>query len=343
MGQEEVFCVHPLRHGPQVRGAALAIKNLWRHSAVPVWSHDRMHRRMHDDIHSFRQQLDLIGGRVCARLRKHVVGCVTPDHEAAGGRIHAIGGVARDVGGSDRADLHIAKRPDNLRLLRCLECDQVGQFSRSASEADVAAAFNPPLGNFAGLQERIANMRDEFLTADGKAELRRHVAAAHDVEHWPPRIPGPAVEHDIGEALGVIRVHMGEENSVELDRGYVELREPHIGPAPGIDQQLHGAALVAVVSEADQGACARLPVEDCRAALRAGQRDEKTRSSFRRWHDGRDPKADDRRRNGKSFHVFTPQSAVLLSDTERPIGKWCKALLALHVNSRQRGHLIALR
>jgi hypothetical protein len=132
-------------------------------------------------------------------------------------------------------NLHIAKRPDDLRLLRCLEGDQVGQFSRSASKADVAAAFNPSLGDFAGLQERIANMRDEFLTADGKAELRRNIAATQNVELWPPRIPGPAVEHDIGEALGVIRVHMGEENSVELHRGYVELREPHIGPAPGID------------------------------------------------------------------------------------------------------------
>ena len=79
------------------------------------------------------------------------------------------------------------------------------------------------------------------------------------------------MEHDIGEALGMIRVHMSEENSVELHRGHVELREPHVGPTPGIDQQFHGAALVAVVSEADQGACARLPVEDCRAALRAGR------------------------------------------------------------------------
>ncbi len=186
------------------------------------------------------------------------------------------------MGGPDRADLHIAKRPDNLRLLGCLEGDQVGQFSRPANEADVAAAFNPPLGNFARLQECIGNMRDEFLTADGKAELRRHVAAAHDVELWPPRIPGPAVEHDIGEALSVIRVHMSEENSVELHRRYVELRQPHVGAAPGIDQQLHGAALVAVVSEADQGARTRLAVEGCGAALRAGQRDEKARGSFRR-------------------------------------------------------------
>jgi hypothetical protein len=97
-----VLRLHPLRHGTQVRGAALAIENLRRHSAVPVGSHDRMHRRMHDDIHTFCQELNLIGGRVRARLRQHVVGRVAPDHHAAGGRIHAIGGVAGDVGGSDR-------------------------------------------------------------------------------------------------------------------------------------------------------------------------------------------------------------------------------------------------
>jgi len=50
-----------------------------------------------------------------------------------------------------------------------------------------------------------------ILTANGKAELRRHVGATHDVELGPPRIPGPAVVQEIGEALGVIRVHMSEE------------------------------------------------------------------------------------------------------------------------------------
>ena len=145
---------------------------------------------------------------MCARLREHIVGCVAPDYHAASGRIYAIGGVARDVGGSNRAHLHIAKRPDSLRLLRRLEGDHVGQLSGSANEADVAAAFNPPLCNFAGLHECIANMRNELLTAYGKAELRCYVGAAHDVELWTPRIPGPAVLHDVGETLGMIRVHM---------------------------------------------------------------------------------------------------------------------------------------
>ena len=70
---------------------------------------------------------------MCARLRQHVVGCVTADHHAARGRFYAIGGVTGDVGRSDRADLHIAKRPNDLRVFRCLEGDQVGQFRRSAT------------------------------------------------------------------------------------------------------------------------------------------------------------------------------------------------------------------
>ena len=101
------------------------------------------------------------------------------------------------------------------------------------------------------------------------------------------------------------KVHMSKKKSVQLHRSYVELREPHVGPTPGIDQQLHGSAIVAVIPEADQSACTGLPIKGCGTALRSGQGDEETRSSFRRRRDGRDPNAaHDRRRNKKSLHVY---------------------------------------
>src|SRR6195256_7060984 len=48
VSQKEVLCIHPLRHGAEIGGVALAIIDLRRHSTVAVRPHHRMHRRVHD-------------------------------------------------------------------------------------------------------------------------------------------------------------------------------------------------------------------------------------------------------------------------------------------------------
>ena len=53
--------------------------------------------------------------------REAVVAGVAADHNAAGRRVDAIGGVSRDMGGADRADPHVAGGPDTLRLVLWLE------------------------------------------------------------------------------------------------------------------------------------------------------------------------------------------------------------------------------
>src|SRR3954452_21277422 len=105
--------------------------------------------------------------------------------------------MAWDVGGADRADLDVTQRPDRLRLVLGREGDDVRQFHRPAGQTNRAAAFRAPLGDLAGLQEDIADMRDEFLAAHGKAECRHRIGAADDVELWSLRIPDPTMLNNV--------------------------------------------------------------------------------------------------------------------------------------------------
>ena len=60
MGKHELFRAVALRRRPEVRGRALAVKGIRIHVAAHPRSHDRMNRRMHDDVSAFGQLFHLI-------------------------------------------------------------------------------------------------------------------------------------------------------------------------------------------------------------------------------------------------------------------------------------------
>src|SRR5205823_14694060 len=96
----------PLFHRPEVASYALAIKRLVWKSTASVGAQDGVHCRMHDDIGSLRQLLNLIGCRVRARRRRRIVAGVPADHDASGRSVHAKGGMPGDVSRPDCADLY---------------------------------------------------------------------------------------------------------------------------------------------------------------------------------------------------------------------------------------------
>ena len=61
MSQHEMLRARTLGHGAEIRGGALAVISVRKHSAALLRSHDGMDRRMHDDISPVGQPLHLIG------------------------------------------------------------------------------------------------------------------------------------------------------------------------------------------------------------------------------------------------------------------------------------------
>ena len=215
----------------------MAIEDRRRHAAVAVRAHHRMDGRMHDHVRALGERLDLRGGGRRTRRGQCVVARVAADHHAAGRRIDAIGGVARDVGGTHRADLHVAEQPDGLRFVLRLE----GAYVRERS----GAACKPPLvlghalRDFTGLDRGIGDVSDELLATHRDAELRRCVIAAHHVDLRAGREDHPAMLDEIDEAFAVIVVHVGEEDSVDLQRQNVGLRETQKRATPRIELEPH--------------------------------------------------------------------------------------------------------
>ena len=90
---------------------------------------------MHDHIGALGQSFDLFGCRRRSRRQRHVVAGISSDHHAAGRRIHAIRGMAGNMGGTDSAHFNVAGRPHNLRLVFCLKGDRVDQVRGAAGGA----------------------------------------------------------------------------------------------------------------------------------------------------------------------------------------------------------------
>src|SRR4029453_14979773 len=86
------------------------------------------------------------------------------------------------------------------------------------------------------------------------------VRTADHIELWSLEVP--TQHHDVSEALRVISVHVRKENCIQLWRGHVDLREPHVRTAAGIELQFCGAAIVAVVTVTHKGSRASLTVEN---------------------------------------------------------------------------------
>jgi len=117
------------------------------------------------------------------------------------------------------AHFDIALRPHNLRLVFCLKCDRVDQVRRAACGAffDLGMA----LGDFAGLNERIRDVRGEFLTADGETQSRNGVRSANRVDLGAGAEKHPAQRYEIGKPFGVVIVHVREEDRIQLLGRYV--------------------------------------------------------------------------------------------------------------------------
>ena len=189
-----------------------------------------MHGRVHDDVGALGELLDLGGGGGHARRRGRVVAGIAADHHAAGRRIHAIGGMARDMGGADRAHLDVARRPDRLRLVPRIEGHDICHGGGSAFQA--SRILGASLRDLAGRNEGLADMRDEFPAADGEAERRGGVAAAHHVELRRGGGELPAMLEQVDQSFAVVRMHVGDEHRIELAGLDADLREPERGPRP---------------------------------------------------------------------------------------------------------------
>src|SRR5207247_3692971 len=140
--------------------------------------------------------------------REHIVACVAADHHTSSWRVYAIGRMARSVSRPNRADFHVTGRPDDLRLVLRLEGDHIGQIGRPARET--RAVLGAPLGDFAGLEECIANMRGIFAATVGEPLRRYGICAANDVDLRPLKVP--TQHHDVGKALRVISMHVRKED-----------------------------------------------------------------------------------------------------------------------------------
>ena len=59
---------------------------------------------------------------------------------------------------------------------------------------------------------------DELPAAHGEPQRRYDIGTADHVDLWPRRVEVPTQLNDVGKALGVIRMHMREEDRIELHR-----------------------------------------------------------------------------------------------------------------------------
>src|SRR6266480_1443327 len=174
---------------------------------------------MHDDVHALRQFLHLIGCRGSAWRREHIVACVAADHHTSSWRVYAIGRMARSMSRPDRTDFHVAGRPDDLRLVLRIERDYIGQIGWPARETRVV--LGATLGDLAGLEECIRNMRHKFSAAVRVPQTRCCIRTADDVDLWPLQVPPQ--HHDVGKTLRVISMHVRKEDCIELYWSHIDL------------------------------------------------------------------------------------------------------------------------
>ena len=152
----------------------------------------------------------------------------------------------------------------------------------SAGPPDQAAlVLGVALRDLAGRKEGVTDPRNVVRAAHRVSERRLRIGAAHDVELRPRRIVVPAQQQDVRQPLGMVRVHMREEDRVELSGGDAELGQPLIGPASGVELQPNSIAIVGIIAVANQCARPRLTVGDRRPALHAGQCHDEARRGMR--------------------------------------------------------------
>ena len=73
-----------------------------------------------------------------------------------------------------------------------------------------------PLSDFSRLDERIGHVCDKVFAANGETLRGDDIRTADRTDPRARPVKSPAAPHKINEAVGVIRVHVSEENRVQL-------------------------------------------------------------------------------------------------------------------------------
>ncbi len=175
------------------------------------------------------------------------------------------------MGRTDGCDIQACAGPHDLRLVLRLKRDRVEQV-RGAAGCTILP-FRVPLCDLAGLDEGVGDVHNEFSTAYRVAALRNGVGAADNVELRSGAVKRPARHDKVCEALGMIVVHVGEENGIELLREDAKLRQPHGGSASCVELQVKDVAIIVAAAVTDQRAGAGQTWKHRRAALCACERD----------------------------------------------------------------------
>src|SRR5262249_49747034 len=103
-------------------------------------------------------------------------------------------------------------------------------FVDNAKDADLVIheCFNTvtgaTLGDLSRLEKCVADMRDELAAADDMSERGFSIGTTDNIEVWLSRTKLPTQLNDIGKAFRVVRMHMCEENCIELSGRHTDLR-----------------------------------------------------------------------------------------------------------------------
>src|SRR5262249_12732819 len=104
---------------------------------------------------------------------------------------------------------------------------------------------------------------------------------------------------------------MRKKDRIQLLRRDVELCEPHYGPATGIELQLYGRAIIAVVAIAYQCTRASQTFERRRTSLRPGERYQKAWRRACIWNEHQRPVRNNNSANDKNLpHAHSPGTAI---------------------------------
>jgi len=141
-------------------------------------------------------------------------------------------------------------------------------------------------------------------------------ASADHFELWPRGVPVPARLHEIGKAVGVVGMHVREEDRVKLSDIKVHLRQPQRRAASGIELQFHRAAVAAVVAIAHKSAGAGDAVEQHRAAHGASQGDKQAGCCLKRRRESSQPCAGhEHYRKEEPLHIHSSDDHSLMIKT----------------------------
>jgi len=142
------------------------------------------------------------------------------------------------------------------------------------------------LRDFAGLDESVGDVANKLAATDRETLEGDDIGAANRVDLWSNAVKCPSALDEIGKTLGMVVVHVREEDRVQLLGPDSELRQPHGGAAARVELQFHSAAVIGILPVTDKRPGGCQPIEGLlRTASGASQRYHEARSrNGRRRH-----------------------------------------------------------